>query len=182
MRFLRYLPAAAALLFASGAFGQNESAVSSAADESGTATTTSATTTPTSASTGTGTGTATSASASASSSIVPDPDADPATRCRQADIVRFPFCAPAAHDVWRTSGTYYVTWDNDEWDMNSTVFLTLNYQTPGKDGPVAGEWHIANALGFFTIVCLPPLLLRRGKKKTVSDGSDARSTRRRTGS
>ena len=46
--------------------------------------------------------------------------------------------------------------------MNSTVYLTLNYQTPGEVGPVAGEWQIANAMGLFTITCLP--LLRRGKK------------------
>ena len=141
MHFLRLLPAAAVLLVPT-VFAQGDTTVSSASTTAATASST-------------GTATSTSATASPSSPSIPDPDDDPATRCRQADIVAFPFCTPAAHDIWRTDGNYYVTWDNDVWDMNSTVYLTLNYKTAGGAGPVAGEWKLANALGFYSIAGSP---------------------------
>ncbi|KAI5851033.1 hypothetical protein BZA05DRAFT_399513 [Tricharina praecox] len=147
MRFLHLLPAAA-LLFASSVFAQDSSAAASSASSEATST---AVTTTTGTSSSTGTSTSTSSSISASSSSIADPDDDPATRCRQDGIVAFPFCAPATHDIWRTDGNYYVTWDNDEWDMNSTVYLTLNYKTKGGAGPVVKEWTISNALGFYSI-------------------------------
>jgi len=138
MRVLNTLPTLV-LLLATGAFAQDES--SAGVSSSPAPTVSEAPTSITS-----------TVSSTASSSGLPDSDLDPATRCRQNEIVAGPFCSPKPQDVWHTDGTYYVTWDNDRWNANSTCYLTLNYLNPGSKGRVAEEFQFSNARGFFTVV------------------------------
>lgn len=93
---------------------------------------------------------------SSTSTGYPDSDLDSTTRCEPDQLVVGPFCEPKPQDVWRTDGNYYVTWDNDRWNLNSTVYLTLNYADPGEAGRLAESFTFSNARGFFTIVRLSP--------------------------
>lgn len=159
MRFVNAAAAALVLLLAGAVHGQDEpvSSASPAPTPSNSASSDTAASTgsadqqPTPTPTPTGT-TDGSSSSLPSPSGYPDSDLDPATRCQPDQLVAGPFCSPKPHDVWRTDGNYYVTWDNDRWALNSTVIITLNYDEQGGAGPVVKDYTFPNSRGFLTIV------------------------------
>lgn len=149
MRYANAAAAALVLLLAGTAHGQDNA--SSAASNSANSADNQTTPTPTLMD-----GSSSSSLPSSTSTGYPDSDLDSTTRCEPDQLVAGPFCEPKPQDVWRTDGNYYVTWDNDRWNLNSTVYLTLNYAEPGEAGRLAGSFTFSNARGFFTIVRLSP--------------------------
>ncbi|KAL7269428.1 hypothetical protein RUND412_007910 [Rhizina undulata] len=62
-----------------------------------------------------------------------------------------PFCAPRNGTEWWVGGHYYVTWNRNFWERNSTVVLTLNYVNYGGAGMVVDTWTTSNSLGFMAL-------------------------------